>query len=246
MGNTVLKTISLSITVLALTMSSITSYAREPYCFQLPTSHVIVIDPGHQEKGNAQKEPIGPGSKETKAKVTTGAVGTVSKLPESLLCLSIGLKLQAELESRGYTVIMTRTENDVDISNSERAEVANASNAEAFIRIHANGSDDKSVSGAMTICQTDNNPFNGAIAESCYELSKCTLDGLTAETGCKKLSIMRTDNMSGINWSKVPVTIVEVGFMSNPNEDKLMATDEYQNSIATGIANGVDNYFSNK
>ncbi len=212
----------------------------------LPVSHIIAIDPGHQAKGDSHKEPIGPGSQVTKAKVATGTCGVATKIPESELCLALGLKLQAELEKRGYTVVMTRTTNDVNISNSERAEIANAANAEAFIRIHANGSSNPSVHGAMTLCQTSKNPYNGSLADASYSLSSHVLDCMVEETKCKKLSIQQTDTMSGINWCNVPVTIIEVGFMSNASEDKLMSTDDYQESIVTGIANGIDEFINDK
>ena len=209
-------------------------------------AYVIAIDAGHQEHGNFGQEPIGPGSSAMKTKVAGGTRGTTTGVPEYQLTLDISLKLRDLLEEKGHQVVMIRETNDVDITNSERAMVANEANADAFIRVHANGSDSSSANGAMTICQTSSNPYNSEYYEDSKRLSELVLDAYTEATGIRKERVWETDTMSGINWCTVPVTIIELGYMTNPEEDTKMQDNDFQDTMAEGIVAGIEAYLAEK
>lgn len=207
--------------------------------------HIVGIDPGHQSENidMSATEPNGPGSSTMKAKASTGTSGSFSGLPEYQLNLNVSLLLRDILEQRGYQVVMTRTDNDTAISNKERAELVASKGAEICVRIHANGDDSSGVSGALTMCPSQQNPYVSSLYDSSNRLSRCIIDSYCAATGFQNRGIIYTDSMTGINWSTIPVTIVEMGFMTNQNDDLKMADSAFQQTMAEGIANGVDAYF---
>lgn len=208
----------------------------------------VAIDPGHQGSwvDMSAQEPSAPGSSETKAKATTGTTGKFSGLHEYELNLDVSLLLREVLESRGYEVVMTREDHDTAISNKERAELAAAEGADILVRIHANGSEDTSVNGALAMVPSQSNPYVGYMYDECYELGDDILKAYCESTGIADDGVQYYDNMSGINWSTIPVTILEMGFMSNQNDDLLMADETFQPVMAEGIANGIDDYFEGK
>lgn len=208
--------------------------------------HIIGIDPGHQSESvdMSALEPNGPGSSEMKAKCSTGTQGTYSGVPEYELNLEVSLQLKDELEQRGYQVVMTRTDNETAISNMERAQHVAAQGAEIYVRIHANGDDSHTASGALTMSPSQNNPYIPQLFDQSNKLSQCILDSYCAATGFQNLGVQYYDNMTGINWSTVPVTILEMGFMTNQNDDQQMNNAEFQKTMVQGIANGIDSYFA--
>lgn len=204
----------------------------------------VCIDAGHQQHGISEMEPNGPGSTVMKAKLTTGTAGCVTGATEFQVNLDVSLKLQAELERRGYTVVMIRTTNDCPLSNAERAQVANQYGVGCFIRVHCNSSNDPSVTGAMTYAPSPANPYLSAdLVSRSNTLSQLLLDDICAATGARKTLVLQDDGMTGINWCQVPVSIVEMGFMSNPDEDRLLSDPNYQQLMAVGMANGIDRFF---
>lgn len=230
------------------TSSEATTAATEAVAANSPSSsgngHIVCLDAGHQQAGISEQEPNGPGSSVMKAKLTTGTQGCVTGIAEHQLNLTIALGLKQELINRGYQVVMIRETSDCPLSNAERAQVANSSGAEIFVRIHANSSDNSEVSGAQFYAPSAANPYMSAdLINASNTLSSVMLDSFCAATGAANRGLLQDDGMTGINWCTIPVTIAEMGFMSNPTEDQLMADPAYQAKMVQGLANGIDAYF---
>jgi len=208
---------------------------------------VVAIDPGHQRRADYSTEVIGPGSSKKKPRVSTGTYGRWSRLNEYQLNLTVSKKLERELKKRGYNVYMIRTTHDVNISNSQRAKNAANAGADIFVRVHANGDRNSAVAGALTMAPGNNNPFltKQNIARS-RKLSSDIIGEFCKATGARNRGVHSHNDMTGINWSTIPVTIVEMGYMSNQADDLNMANARYQNRMVTGMANGIDRYFKKR
>lgn len=205
---------------------------------------VVVLDPGHTGVVAGGYEPLGSGSSEMKAKDTSGTEGIATGVAEYQLTLKVAKQLSTALKKQGCKVVMTRTNSKNPLSCIQRAKAANKAKADAYLRIHANGSSNSSTNGAMTICVTKNNRFvSSKLYKKSYALSQSVLNAYVKATGCHKEYIWQTDTMTGNNWSKVPTTLIEMGYMSNPTEDRKMQTKAYQKKMVKGMAEGIKAYF---
>ena len=205
--------------------------------------YIIVLDAGHQLHEDIGKEAIGPGGKETEQKMDVGHTGVYTGQAEHELTMTICEKLKTELEKQGYTVYLTRSNSGTNSSYKERAEVANKLNADAYLTIHNGYSDDPAVRGLGAVCQTSKNPYISDLYAENADLCKKLLLRATHATGSKKLDIRETDDLSGINWCRVPMAMLELGYLSNENDDRLLTSEAYLEKLVTGLADGLSDYF---
>ena len=198
----------------------------------------IGIDPGHQEHANSEKEPVAPNSSETKAKVSSGTSGVRTGIAEYITDLEVALKLREALEAQGCEVYMTRETNDVNISNLERAELMNELGVDLVLRLHCDGATDKSANGiGMFVRKT------GEKQEESEAAAKVLLEAMSEATGAKARGVFLRDTYTMNNWSIVPCILVEMGYMSNPDEDEKLNDPAYQDKLVQGMVEGVARYF---
>ena len=163
--------------------------------------------------------------------------------------LKIALKLQNLLEQSGATVILTRSDEnaiyDLDSKTLEqkkisdihnRVKIGNESSADIFVSIHLNKIPQQQYDGWQT--------FYNASSENGRKLAVSIQNKLNEAIQKENNRIAKTiDNIYIIKHVEIPITIVECGFLSNPEEEKNLLEDEYQNKLAWGIYNGIVSYF---
>ena len=209
-------------------------------------SLTICIDPGHQKEADLTLEPIAPGSETTKARVSTGTRGSSTGIPEYVFNLEFSFMLRDRLLQEGYEVVMTRDSHDVNISNVERAKIANEANADLCIRVHADYSSDSSLKGFMLLIPSETSAQSPSIYSDSKKAAEKIMASLLQIDGIDSLGIRPRDDITGFNWSEVPVLIFEAGFMSNPEEDVLLSTRDYREKLVEALVTGIEDYFLTK
>ena len=204
----------------------------------------IYIDPGHQRYADFSTEPIGPGSSTRKEKMTGGATGVSTGIPEYKFTLTISKKLKTALEKKGYAVVLSRTKHDVKMGNVARAKKGNKSGAHICIRIHADSFSSSSARGASVLYASSSNPYYAKkYAKKSKKLATKIIDEYCDATGIHKRGIVVRNDLTGTNWSKMPTVLIECGFMSNPTEDRKLNNASFQKKMVKGMVNGIDAYF---
>ena len=197
----------------------------------------IGIDAGHQAHGNSATEPIGPGATQRKAKVSSGTSGRVTGVPEYEVTLNVALLLERKLLDLGAEVVMVRRTHQVDIPNSQRAIMMNEAGVSLCIRIHCNGSENTNVKGALMFIPSGS--WTVDIAADSKRAGEIILSSFLRATGASNAGIQGVSDLTGFNWSTVPVCLIEMGFMTNAEEDELLVSPAYQEKCAQGLADGV-------
>lgn len=201
-----------------------------------PPTPLICIDPGHGTIPaiGRQTEPIGPGSSQLKIKDGGGTVG------EAPVALAIALKTRALLKGDGYRVAMTRTGRSYAGGNIERARFCNVRHAALMIRIHADGSADRSLHGVKTLVPALHRGWTDDIYASSVRAARRVQSAVVRQTRALDLGLLQRSDLTGFNWANVPAVLVECGFMTNPAEARLLRSNAYQLKIARGLTAGAE------
>lgn len=203
----------------------------------------VVVDAGHDLRANPATEPIGPGSSTRKILDGGGTSGVVTRISEADLNLAVALRVGTLLERAGVRVVMTRTTTShTSMGNIARATIANRAHAALFLRIHADGSTDPSTAGTHTLYPALQKGWTDDIYARSRRAARIVQAALVRSLGFPDRGLQEHTDFTGFNWSNVPVILVEMGFMTSPAEDRLLATSAYRQRAAVGLCRGTLSY----
>lgn len=200
---------------------------------------VVVIDPGHDRRANLEPEPIGPGSATSKIKDGGGTHGVVTAIAEPDLTLDVSLRLRALLRAADVRVVLTRLQTaGASMGNIARARIANRAGAALFLRVHADGSSSSAARGTHTLTPA----LRAGWTDDVYRPSRRAAELVQAELvralGFPDRGIQERWDFTGFNWADVPAILVELGFMTNPVEDRALARPAVRERAAVGLCRG--------
>jgi N-acetylmuramoyl-L-alanine amidase len=199
---------------------------------------LVCLDPGHGTPPTIgrQIEPIGPGSHVMKIKDGGGARG------EAAVALAIARRARRLLLARGYRVAMTRTGPTIRLGNGNgniaRARFCNRRHAALMVRIHADGSTDRSLHGVSTLVPVWHRGWTDDIYARSLKAARLVQAAAVQATGAASLGLVKRTDLTGFNWADVPSILVECGFMSNPPERRLLQSTAYEWKVARGLTAG--------
>ena len=200
---------------------------------------VVVVDPGHDRLANLRTEPNGPGSTTRKIFDGGGTHGVVTGIPEPDLTLAVSLGLRALLRRAGVLVVMTRTSTSgKSMGNVARARIANRAHARLFLRVHADGSAASDARGTHTLTPALRRGWTDDVYAQSHRAARLVQTELVRALGFPDRGIQERSDYTGFNWADVPVILVELGFMTNPTEDRALARPAIRERAAMGLCRG--------
>jgi N-acetylmuramoyl-L-alanine amidase len=201
---------------------------------------VVVVDPGHDALPNPATEPIGPGSPVRKIKDGGGTRGVVTGTPEAVVALQVSSELRSLLRRAGLRVVLTRNETaGVSMGNVARARIANRARGALFLRVHADGSADSSVRGTHTLYPAFRRGWTDDIHGASLRAARLVQTELVRALRSQDRGLAPRRDLTGFNWADLPSVLVELGYMTNPDEDRLLARMSYRRRAALGLCRGV-------
>ena len=200
---------------------------------------LVVVDPGHDLRANLRTEPIGPGSATLKIFDGGGTHGVVTGIREPDLTLAVSLRLRTLLRAAGVRVVLTRTRTArASMGNVARARIANRAGAALFLRVHADGAAASDARGTHTLTPAFRRGWTDDVYRTSRRAARLVQAELVSALGFPDRGIQERPDFTGFNWADVPVILVELGFMTNPTEDRALARPAMRQRGALGLCRG--------